>query len=351
MLLQIGIVNQAQQKGRQDLVVHSVRLDGVFMADSAPWHGLLVSISIADINTGLKVLFQRYIATIGRRCAGMQSGEQWFCPFELAEQHSSGLVIAREEDTFQVGMASTDRPVWDTPDGFPGLKINASEPKFWVQGQRIPLARISQEFERSETWVSTILKEDIHWLLNSPSLLQIGILEEVRNPAHGDIIVFDRELKISYICDSYYWLDIIHAQVEYAYEAAMASALLRNFLEKYIAVIHRRCAQMSVGRRIFCPFDLSDEYCRGLIIKKEQGAFQIRQGFIKDLSPWNINTSDGFPGVDITETLLDVVFISPPYALSSVQWMEKLAASEKAVKIVNPQDLKWLLNAMHNLIG
>lgn len=61
MLLQIGIVNQAQQKGRQDLVVHLVRLDSVFMADSAPWHGLLVSISIADINTGLKVLFQRYI--------------------------------------------------------------------------------------------------------------------------------------------------------------------------------------------------------------------------------------------------------------------------------------------------
>lgn len=345
MLLQIGIVNQAQRKDTQDLVVYSTRLNTIFIGDSAPWHGLLARIPIADINTGLKVLFQQYIAAIGNRCAEMQSGEQWFCPFELAEHHSSGLVIGRKDDTFQVSVASTDRAVWDTPDGFPGLKINAPDSQFWVQAHLIPITRLSQELERSETCVSIISQEDIHWLLNSSSLLHIGVLDEMRNPTHDDIIVFDQELKIAYICDSYYWFEVLNQQTGNAYEAATAKTLLREFLEKYIAVIYRRCKQMSAGQHLFCPFDLSDEYCRGLMIKKGQGTFQIRQGYIKDLSPWNISMPDGFPGVEITEESSDMVLTSPPYELSSAQWTEKLAASEKAIKIANPKDLKWLLNA------
>ena len=308
MSLQIGIIDQAHSRAQQDVLVYANGLNRVFIGNSAPWHGLLAGIPVTNINAALKVLFQQYIAIIKDRCVKMKEGEQWFCPFEWMEQSSSGLVIEKSEGAFQVGTASTDWYLWKTEDGFPGVKIVDSRHRLWVQSDyKIPSARFEKELDASESLVRVIAREDSQWLLENQQLFRIGIIDQIHSRGHRDIFVFDHELKMYYISDSYYWHLLLETKGRDIHETAI-NDVLRVLFEQYMAAIGIRCAEMKEGEQVLCPFDLSDEYSSGIVIGKGPANFQISLAWTTH-DIWDM--PDGFPGIKITKSS-DVSWISPP---------------------------------------
>jgi len=102
---------------------------------------------------------------------------------------------------------------------------------------------------------------------------------------HSDLFIKIRNFPAKlFIADSYYLYDFFEDDFKNLQEESRAEDFVIEFINFWI----ERIQNLENGQKIFLPFDLSDQYIRGLMFERTRKAFKIKEVYTKDIHGYHV---------------------------------------------------------------